>query len=66
MSDNDNLQEYRQKRDFRRTNEPEGGDASSSGDEPIFVIHKHNPTSTEPKSVLSGRTLEEIATEEGG
>ena len=34
------LTEYRQKRDFRRTNEPQGG-GSVPGDRPIFVIQKH-------------------------
>jgi hypothetical protein len=27
---------------------------------------RRNPTSTEPESVLSGRTLDEVAAEEGG
>jgi hypothetical protein len=27
---------------------------------------RRNPVSTEPESVLSGRTLEQIATQEGG
>lgn len=42
MSDSDKLKEYREKRDFRSTKEPEGGDRSSSDDEPLFVIQKHD------------------------
>jgi DNA ligase D-like protein (predicted 3'-phosphoesterase) len=41
MSKNDLLQEYREKRDFRRTAEPKGGSKSAS-EEPIFVIQKHD------------------------
>lgn len=68
MASDDSLKEYRGKRDFRRTGEPAGGSKRSSG-RPIFVIQKHarrNPTSTEPKSVLSDRTLEQIRDQEGG
>lgn len=37
------LTRYRQKRDFKRTSEPAGDDASRpGGDDPIFVIHKHD------------------------
>lgn len=42
MSDSDKLKEYREKRDFRSTKEPEGGGRSSSDDEPLFVIQKHD------------------------
>lgn len=41
MSKNDSLQEYQEKRDFRRTSEPEGGSRSAS-EVPIFVIQKHD------------------------
>jgi DNA ligase D-like protein (predicted 3'-phosphoesterase) len=34
------LKDYREKRDFRRTPEPSGG--KRTGDEPIFVIQKHD------------------------
>ncbi len=36
----DHLGEYRSRRDFRRTQEPEGGPASPS-EAPIFVVQKH-------------------------
>ena len=35
------LSKYRQKRDFRRTPEPEGGKSGSS-EKPLFVIQKHD------------------------
>jgi DNA ligase D-like protein (predicted 3'-phosphoesterase) len=38
----DKLKEYLRKRDFDRTPEPSGGD--SDGDEPRFVIQKHDAT----------------------
>lgn len=47
---------------------------TGSGDDARWLLIKmdddeadarRNPTSTEPKSVLSGRTLEEIAADEG-
>ncbi len=48
MTTDDRLEEYRKKRDFRRTAEPRGGDgggsASDDGD-PRFVIQKHDASS---------------------
>ncbi len=41
MTPKDNLTEYRKKRDFRRTREPSGTN-EKSGDQPIFVIQKHD------------------------
>jgi DNA ligase D-like protein (predicted 3'-phosphoesterase) len=41
MADNDKLKTYREKRDFRRTPEPQGAEHGSVG-EPIFVIQKHD------------------------
>jgi DNA ligase D-like protein (predicted 3'-phosphoesterase) len=41
MVDKDKLKDYRKKRDFGRTSEPEGSMWSSSG-KPIFVIQKHD------------------------
>ena len=41
MSSDDRLKEYRAKRDFSKTPEPEGG-GTQPGDEPIFVIQKHD------------------------
>jgi len=38
------LKRYRDKRDFGRTSEPDGG-SSRSGDEPVFVIQKHDASS---------------------
>jgi DNA ligase D-like protein (predicted 3'-phosphoesterase) len=35
------LKEYREKRDFRRTKEPSGGEKTAS-DKPVFVIQKHD------------------------
>jgi DNA ligase D-like protein (predicted 3'-phosphoesterase) len=40
-SSKDNLKEYREKRDFRRTQEP-SGDAGEPSEQPIFVIQKHD------------------------
>lgn len=41
MSDQDKkLEKYRQKRDFRRTTEPQGSQSSSQ--KPIFVVQKHD------------------------
>jgi DNA ligase D-like protein (predicted 3'-phosphoesterase) len=37
----DSLKKYREKRDFRRTPEPGGGEAGG-GEEPVFVIQKHD------------------------
>lgn len=39
------LREYRAKRDFRSTPEPEGGEMSSSEDGPRFVIQEHDASS---------------------
>jgi DNA ligase D-like protein (predicted 3'-phosphoesterase) len=41
MSTTASLKKYREKRDFRRTPEPEGGERSAS-EEPLFVIQKHH------------------------
>ena len=41
MPEKDKLEPYRSKRDFRSTNEPEGN-VAKSGDQPIFVIQKHD------------------------
>jgi DNA ligase D-like protein (predicted 3'-phosphoesterase) len=41
----DSLEEYRKKRDFRRTSEPLGSEAAGSKEEPIFVIQKHSASS---------------------
>lgn len=49
MTAKDKLGRYREKRDFGRTGEPRSG----------------RPTSTEPNSVSTGRSLEEIAADEG-
>ncbi len=38
---NNNLEEYKRKRDFRKTREPEGKPGKESG-KPIFVIQKHD------------------------
>ncbi len=38
----DLLEEYRQKRDFKRTPEPKPGKQAAKPEEPIFVIHKHD------------------------
>jgi DNA ligase D-like protein (predicted 3'-phosphoesterase) len=43
MPSKDSLEEYKEKRDFRKTSEPEGGQERSS-DQPIFVIQKHDAT----------------------
>jgi DNA ligase D-like protein (predicted 3'-phosphoesterase) len=40
MSDKDPLQAYREKRDFRRTGEPKGGERKPS-EAPVFVVQKH-------------------------
>jgi DNA ligase D-like protein (predicted 3'-phosphoesterase) len=44
MPKSDSLKEYFEKRDFRRTEEPKGGDRGPS-DQPIFVIQKHAASS---------------------
>jgi DNA ligase D-like protein (predicted 3'-phosphoesterase) len=41
----DSLEEYRKKRDSRRTSEPLGSEAAGSKEEPIFVIQKHSASS---------------------
>jgi DNA ligase D-like protein (predicted 3'-phosphoesterase) len=41
MSSRSKLQEYRKKRNFRRTSEPSGG-KKRGGSHPIFVIQKHD------------------------
>ena len=41
MNQENKLEEYHKKRDFRRTKEPSGGNKQSS-DKPIFVIQKHD------------------------
>lgn len=41
MGNQDSLQKYRQKSDFRKTTEPQGEDRRS-GEVPIFVIQKHD------------------------
>lgn len=41
MGENDKLKSYREKRDFRRTGEPSGGERKP-GNEPLFVIQKHD------------------------
>ncbi len=40
MTAKEKLSKYREKRDFKRTSEPEGG-GDKKGDKPIFVIQKH-------------------------
>jgi len=41
MGSKDSLEEYRNKRDFRRTPEPQGGERAAS-EKPVFVIQKHD------------------------
>ncbi|NLX05877.1 MAG: DNA ligase [Phycisphaerae bacterium] len=41
MPEKDPLKEYREKRDFARTAEPEGGEAKE-GQPPVFVVQKHD------------------------
>jgi len=41
MTDKDNLDEYRKKRNFKRTREP-SGDRRRSTDKPLFVIQQHD------------------------
>ena len=40
----DNLEKYQEKRDFQKTSEP-AAEPIASGDEPIFVIQKHDASS---------------------
>ena len=42
MSKKDSLEEYQQKRDFRRTTEPQGEASVRDREGPIFVIQKHD------------------------
>jgi DNA ligase D-like protein (predicted 3'-phosphoesterase) len=44
MSDEEKLKDYREKRDFRKTKEPEGGEVAFdwADERPIFVIQKHD------------------------
>lgn len=44
MGSNEKLEEYRKKRDFRRTSEPTGGERGAS-EKPLFVIQKHDASS---------------------
>lgn len=44
MSERQELDAYRAKRDFRRTGEPRGGERRASG-KPLFVIQKHDASS---------------------
>ncbi len=41
MPSTEPLQEYREKRDFRRTKEPQGGERRAE-EQPVFVIQKHD------------------------
>ncbi|MBN1992033.1 MAG: DNA ligase [Anaerolineae bacterium] len=41
MSQTDRLEQYREKRDFSRTSEPSGEEATQSA-QPVFVIQKHD------------------------
>ncbi len=47
MATDDRLVEYRKKRDFGRTTEPDGGGGggSAAGDAPRFVVQKHDASS---------------------
>ncbi len=42
---NDRLTEYRGKRNFTRTAEPQGGEEPRTGGAPLFVVHKHDASS---------------------
>lgn len=44
MSDN-KLKEYQEKRDFRSSKEPQGGNGRQAHEQPIFVIQKHDASS---------------------
>lgn len=44
MSSDERLEDYRKKRDFRRTKEP-AGDSKQSSDKSVFVIQKHDASS---------------------
>lgn len=45
MPGRDNLEEYRRKRDFRRTSEPHGARRLRTRGEPRFTVHKHGARS---------------------
>src|SRR5438270_846206 len=57
------LTEYKKKRRFKKTPEP-GPEKKSSEFGNIFVVQKHRET--QPFSVLTKRSLAEIAEDEGG
>lgn len=42
MASKEKLKEYRKKRDFSKTKEPAGSERPRGGEEPIFVIQKHD------------------------
>src|SRR6056297_1562229 len=42
MAESKNLKDYHQKRDFEQTSEPKESLKKSSGENPIFVIQKHD------------------------
>jgi DNA ligase D-like protein (predicted 3'-phosphoesterase) len=44
MSAKRGLEAYRERRDFRKSPEPQGGTKQSGSEPPIFVIHKHDAT----------------------
>jgi hypothetical protein len=64
MAEDDKLKEYKGKRNFSKTPEPKER-SKKSFKRPIFVIQQHdarrNPVSTEPESLLSSKTIEEMA-----
>lgn len=45
MASRENLEEYRRRRDFERTEEPRGGRRRRRRGEPRFVVHKHGARS---------------------
>ena len=45
MPGRDHLEDYRRKRDFRRTGEPRGSRRRRAGDAPRFVVQKHDARS---------------------
>ncbi|MBD3207466.1 DNA ligase [Candidatus Bathyarchaeota archaeon] len=42
MEESDKLEDYREKRDFNESPEPEGKEENPSGNKPIYVIQKHD------------------------
>lgn len=42
MEESDKLEDYRGKRDFKESPEPEGKEENPSGNKPIYVIQKHD------------------------